>query len=77
MQKLSITITANHGFFKQGTTVADFGAGIKVTSLTVNDANHATAAIEIDSTAPDGPRNVTLTTNNNASSLAAGFTVGK
>jgi RHS repeat-associated protein len=70
-----VTITGQFTHFVQGTTAASFGAGINVTSLTVNSPTGAKATLSIDPAAAQGPRTVTLTTGSEVSSLVNGFTV--
>lgn len=74
-QNLSVTITGQNTHFVQGTTSANFGAGITVASLTVNSATSATAIISIDALATIGPRDVSLATGKEVAALSAGFTV--
>jgi hypothetical protein len=80
-QSLNVNILGNFTHFVQGTTVASFGAGITVNSLTVNNATSATAAITISPTADIlhvvnvGLRNVTLTTGAEVVTLASGFRI--
>jgi hypothetical protein len=71
----SVAIVGQNTHFVQGTTVANFGAGITVNSLTVNSATSATANITVQPTAATGARTVTLTTGTEAAKLASGFTV--
>ncbi len=71
----NIAVTGQFTNFVQGTTVADFGAGITINSVTVVDLTHATVNISIGSTANVGVRNVTLTTNAETETLTNGFTV--
>ena len=62
-QNLSAAIAGQFTHFVQGTTTANFGAGIALASpLTVNSATTATAVLNIDPAAATGARNVTLTT---------------
>ena len=68
-------ITARNTAFVNGTTVADFGAGITVNSLTVNSAFKATANITIQSNATAGARTVTVTTGTQVVSKTNAFTV--
>jgi hypothetical protein len=72
---IPVTITGQLTHFVQGTTSASFGAGINVTSLTVNSSTGATATLSIDPAAAQGPRTVTLTTGSEVSSLVNGFAV--
>ncbi len=74
-QNLQITITGQSTHLVQGTTTANFGAGITVASLTVNSATMATVVLNIDPAATPGPRNVTLTTGSEAAALNNGFTI--
>jgi len=48
--------------FANGQSVASFGSGITVSSLTVTDATHATASIAIDPLAAVGPRAASIVT---------------
>ncbi|MBZ5634919.1 MAG: hypothetical protein LAO55_17495 [Acidobacteriia bacterium] len=74
-QSLSVNITGQFTHFVQGTSTADFGAGITVASLTVNSATAATAVLNIGPTATVGPRRVTLTTATEMATLGNAFTV--
>jgi RHS repeat-associated protein len=74
-QNLSVAITGQFTHFVQGTTTASFGAGISVSSLTVNSATSATAILNIAASATPGMKNVTLTTGGEVATLANGFTV--
>jgi Putative Ig domain/Galactose oxidase, central domain/Kelch motif len=47
-QNLSVAITGQSTHFAQGTTVADFGSGVHVQSLTVGTSTTATAVLNID-----------------------------
>jgi len=49
-QTLNVTITGNNTHFAQGTTVANFGGGITVNSLTVASTTSATASITVSGT---------------------------
>ena len=71
----SVAITGQNTNFVQGTTVASFGAGITVNSLTVNSATTATANITIQEGAASGARDVTMTTGSEVATLTNGFTV--
>ena len=72
---LSVTLTGQFTHWLQGTTAATFGAGITITSLTVNSATSATAILNISATATAGAHNVTLTTGTEVVTLTNGFTV--
>ena len=74
-QNLSVSITGQFTHFVQGTTVASFGAGISVSSLTINSATNATAVLNIDPAAVVGARTVTVTTGNEVVAMLGGFTV--
>ena len=74
-QNLQITITGQSTHFVQGTTNANFGAGITVASLTVNSATTATVVLNIDPVATPGSRNVTFTTGSEVAALSNGFTI--
>jgi Concanavalin A-like lectin/glucanases superfamily/HpiC1 cyclase/MBG domain/Bacterial Ig-like domain/Cep192 domain 4/WD40-like Beta Propeller Repeat len=74
-QNLSVALTGQSTNWVQGTTTANFGAGITVSSLTVNSATTATAVLDIDPTAATGVRTVTMTTGSEVETLANGFTV--
>lgn len=74
-QNLAVTITALATHFVQGTTTVSFGAGITVTSVTVNSPTSATATLNIDPLAFTGFRNVTVTTGSETATLGNGFNV--
>ena len=74
-QNLSVTITGQFTNWVQGTTTADFGAGITVAYLTVNSPISATAILDIDSAAALGGRTVTLSTGSEIATLSNGFAV--
>ena len=59
---VSISIVGSGTHFSQSNSVASFGAGVTVQSLTVNSATSATAIINIDPAAGTGLRTVTITT---------------
>ena len=71
----SVAITGQNTSFIAGTTVAGFGAGITVNSLTINSSTGATASIAIAGNAALGPRTVTMTTGGEVAVLSSGFTV--
>ena len=71
----TIAVVGQFTNFVNGTTVANFGAGITVNSTTVTDATHATVSITILGTATPGGRTVTMTTGTEVASLNNGFTV--
>jgi hypothetical protein len=71
----SVAIAGTATNFVQGTTVASFGPGVTVNSLTVNSSVAATANISIAPTATPGANTVTLTTGSEVATLSGGFTV--
>jgi hypothetical protein len=74
-QNLSVTVTGQNTHFSQGTTTANFGAGVTVTSLTVNSATSATVALNVTPDTPLGAATVTMTSGLEVVTLANGFTV--
>ena len=70
-----VAITGAFTHFSQGLTIASFGDGITVNSLTVNSATTATASLTVGAAAALGARTVTLTTNAEVASMANAFTV--
>ena len=72
-QALDVVITGSN---LSGATTVDFGAGITVTSFTVNSSTQITANITIDPAAAPGARSITVTTPGGSSApLANAFTV--
>jgi hypothetical protein len=71
----SVAIAGTATNFVQGTTVASFGPGVTVNSLTVNSSLTATANITIAPTATLGANTVTMTTGSEVATLSGGFTV--
>jgi len=61
-QTLSVAISGQNTNFVQGTTTANFGAGITVNTLTVNSPTSTTASITIQNSAIAGARTVTVAT---------------
>ncbi len=61
-QTLNVAITATGTHFIQGTTIANFGDGVQMNSLTITDATDAVANITISNTTPVGSRIVTMQT---------------
>jgi RHS repeat-associated protein len=82
-QSEQVVITALNTSFVQGTTTANFGAGIAVGGaaqgvagpVTVTSPSTATANLTIDAAAATGARNVVVTTAAQSASLAGGFSV--
>jgi hypothetical protein len=62
-QTLNVAITAVGTHFVQGVTIANFGDGISLNSLTITDATDAIANISISNTTPIGYRTLTMQTN--------------
>ena len=81
---LQVSITGSYTHFVQGTTVANFGAGIAVGGaaegqpgpVTVNSSTSATASIVIDPAAATGSQTVTVTTGAEQAAIVNGFTIG-
>ena len=71
-QSLSVIIT---GTKFAGSTIASFGTGIAVNSITVNSLTQITANITIAGDATAGVRNVSVTTPGGTSTKTGGFTV--
>jgi len=75
-KNVSVSLTGVNTHFSQGTTAADFGAGITLASpLTITSPTTLTAVLNIDPTAAAGYRNVTVTTGAESVALANGFGV--
>ena len=72
---LSITLAGQFTNWVQGTTTANFGAGITVVSLNVTSPTAATAVLNITSAAATGTRTITLATGSEIDTLSNGFTV--
>jgi Tol biopolymer transport system component len=72
---LSVSLTGQFTHWVQGTTVAGFGPGINVASLTVSSPTSAMAVINISATAPLGASAVTITTGAEVATLNKVFTV--
>ena len=70
-----VTLTGQFTSWTQGTSVANFGAGITVNSTTVNSAISAVANITISQSAALGSRDVSVTTGAQTASITGGFTV--
>jgi hypothetical protein len=78
---LAVSIKATGTHFVQGVSYVDFGELAGATSLTITSPTTATAIINVDPSAPAGPRTVTMTTpspdgTTEVVSRVAGFTVG-
>ena len=61
--------------FEQGVSHADFGPGITVYSLTVKSSTEAVAKITIEADAKEGPRSVTVSTNDERAISVVAFNV--
>jgi len=75
-QNLTVTLTGKLTHFAQGSTQADFGSGVSVTSLTINSPTSATAVVNIDQAATAGAHDIKLTSGTEVAALAQGFSVG-
>jgi hypothetical protein len=75
-QTMNVDIVGSGTAFVNGTSIADFGAGITVHTTTVTNATHATANITIDPAATPGTRDVNVITGGETPDpLVGGFTV--
>src|SRR5207247_438524 len=74
-QSLPVVITGLFTNFVQGTTTANFGAGVTVNSVTVVDATDLTAQVSIAGNAGVGQRTVIVTTGTEVVSATDAFGV--
>lgn len=74
---LTIELTGQNTNFIDGTTMATFGSGINVDSVTVTGPTTAIVSITIAADADNGFRSVRLTTNDEEAVLISGFFVGE
>ncbi len=72
---LDLHVTGTNTTFTQGTTLASLGDAVKINSVTVNSLTDATVNVSVDSIAPVGARNLTITTGGEYGVLMNGFTV--
>jgi hypothetical protein len=72
---LSVTLTGLFTHWVQGTSVATFGSGITVNSLTVSSSTSAVASITISNTATIGSYSPTITTGAEVATMTGGFSV--
>ena len=75
---LTVSLTGDTTYlthFANGQSVANFGSGITVNSLTVADATHATASIAIDPSAAVGPRSASIVTGSETAVSVNAFNV--
>ncbi len=72
---LQVVITGSNTHFVQGTTQANFGPGVTVTSVTVAGLTSATAQISVSSSAVVESQTVTVTTGTEVATLTNGFTI--
>jgi hypothetical protein len=73
---LAVTLTGEFTHFVSGgATVADFGPGVTVTSLTVQSPTQATAIVAVQAAAVSGPREVRVRTGNELVLLPEAFSV--
>jgi hypothetical protein len=76
-QTLNVALTATGTSFSQGVTYANFGDGITVNTLTINDATDAQANITVSNTTPVGNRTITLVTGGEfATSSSTALSIG-
>jgi hypothetical protein len=61
-QTLDVAVVGSGTHFKQGVTSADFGDGVTVTAMTVQDQTHAVVSVSVSPTAMPGWRTVRLVT---------------
>ena len=75
-KNISVSLSGLGTHFAQGTTVADFGAGITLASPpTVTSATTATVVLNVDPAAATGYHNVTVSTGLESVTLSNGFAV--
>ena len=74
-ENLNVAVNGQFTGFIQGQTVASFGPGITVNSLTIIDPGRATANITIAAGATTGPRYVAISTGQPTVTLSSVFTV--
>ena len=72
---VSVAITGQLTHFAPGQTIANFGFGITVNSVTVTDPTHATANLTIPPNMPLGPQTVIITTGSEAVQIPNGFAI--
>ena len=72
---LTVDVQGLNTEFVQGTTTANFGDGITVTSILVNSPTDMTVGLTIDPLAPPGGRMVTVVTGGQFAVAENGFTV--
>lgn len=73
---LEVSVDASNTNFEEGSTEASFGPGIEVLSVVVESATSATVEIEIDPEAPEGFRDVVMTTDGERAAFIDGFFIG-
>ena len=71
----TINITGTNTNFSQGTTVATFGPGISVNTLTINSPTSATAVVTVNTFATPEANTVTLTTAGETASDPSSLTI--
>ena len=74
-ETLSLGIVGQFTHFVDGSTTANFGAGVTVNSVSVSDATHATVNVTVAPGASLGSRTVVLTTGAETAQQVGGFTV--
>ena len=74
-QTLFVDLVGNGTHWLQGGSSVDFGAGIHVDSLQIQDSTHAHVQVTVLSTASVGFHDVTMSTDGEFSSISQGFDV--
>ena len=74
-QNISMAIVGQNTHFAQGTTQVTFSSDVTAASVTVTDATHLTAIVNISSTAVPGTRQVQVTSSPEVAVLNNGFTI--
>ena len=72
---MNVSLTGLFTNWVNGTSVANFGAGVTVNSTTVSNSTNAVANITISQGATLGSRTVTMTTGAEVAGITGGFTV--
>ncbi len=76
-QTLDVVVLGNNTAFKSGNLSAQFGAGIMVTKITVQNDYTCIVSLQIAANATEGNRHVSLTANGSTTTLNNGFEVFK
>jgi hypothetical protein len=72
---LDVAVTSKFTNFLEGTTTANFGAGVTINGVTVNSSTSATVNVTVQPTTTLGSRTVTMTTGTEVVTLLNGFSV--